>query len=517
MSKLTKLMRDPAAFVEDSRVTRWARSKSRLAWISRHIGSANSLSGRAAFTDLDAAAQLFKFRDAMPVNAIRYGDLRLWPALRSFLWVRLAHATKGSRKVSSVNPYRYSIEKAWRQSYKEDLEIGELDALPEAEVDFLFFTNLRGTEQTLLNGLIYNRITDPIFEAACKVGRAAKVEFIRGVGQVSLGRTHTPHFVLPSVTRQIGHFFHVEAPGNLLKVMSDKVPAAQVNRAALVDCIEWFFHARSLFARVLRKIRPRIVLFIGYDHYMPLILAVRDAGLMSVDLQHGVQAGWSPLYNDWREIPPAGYDLLPDVFWVWGDDDADNIRRVFGSRHRAVVGGFPWLRRVAPADRLDLREHSAIQSGERIGLITLQDQLVFPQLFRDIVHATRGDIRWFVKRHPKFPKIDVSGVTDAVISSEVEAEPFRSLAAQADVHLTECSTAVVEADFEGVVNFVSGRQGAANYRRAIARGHVFHVDTVSEFMHALARVPSARRDGHRELVRDVDPCSVLQGLLEESR
>jgi hypothetical protein len=77
---------------------------------------------------------------------------------------------------------------------------------------------------------------------------------------------------------------------------------------------------------------------------MGLIVAAREHGVETVDVQHGKQGKLQAMYSGWR-IPADGYQMMPDVFWCWGRPSAEHILASSPDRktHRPVVGGYPWL------------------------------------------------------------------------------------------------------------------------------------------------------------------------------
>ena len=78
---------------------------------------------------------------------------------------------------------------------------------------------------------------------------------------------------------------------------------------------------------------------------MGLIAASRLFGITSVDIQHGKQGKYQPMYSGWL-IPETGYQLLPDYFWCWGKKSSDHILSSSPKRntHIPLIGGYLWLR-----------------------------------------------------------------------------------------------------------------------------------------------------------------------------
>lgn len=536
MSKLSKFIKTPKLFIEDS------RKKSALKLVGE-MGEADlKRLGKRAGVDLksgkpklssvpkDASRnddlllsnKLLSFERSFPVNSLesgnKNGDMLLWPFFRHLLWVRCQATYKG-KNAAAVNTSKMYISEEWQRHYKKCLPAKALDELEVDSLDFLFFTNLRGTEQTMVNDHIYNRITDPVFEVASRLGKAKKVEVIKSIGEVHPKRIHDADLILPPLLRKIGYAALTDVPKDFVKRVNQLLPEAKFADNNYNDCIEWFFHQRDFYTELLQRYNPKVIFFVGFDYHYALVSAAKALGVHSVDLQHGVQAGWSPVYNHWQVVPEGGYEMLPDTFWVWGDYDARKIVNNFDCDNvDAIVGGFPWLDRQS--DFLLEKQPDSLKKiakDKKIGILTLQDQTEFPQLFERIVVQTVDQIQWIIKRHPKHKNINLSRIKGkALFGKDFDQVSFLTLIRTADIHLTECSTAVIEADYFGVPSVVTGEQGILNYSDFIDQGTVHHVETADEFVEQLDSYLDAVGKSQMGVVDNSSTERALKQLLEKS-
>lgn len=518
MSKLTKFVNSPGQFFKDSKVSKamFGKQKDKPVIEKKQTSQVK----KQVKTDVEYSLELLEFKKSFPVNNIKYKDEIFWPVLRHFLWVRLQHAYKGSKNISNVNPVKTFVNKDWCDNFRTNYHFSDYDDLGGAnELDYLFFTNLRGTEQTKVDGKIYNRITDPVFEKALEVGVAEKIELIKSHGEVELNRIHTPTFVIPPLVRKIGRSNYLSVPKDLYKQLKLKVPSAEFDERSMIEAVEWFFHARDIYKTILMQKKPKVVFYVGFDYYYPLALAAKELGIKSVDLQHGVQGGWSPLYNHWSEIPPGGYSVLPDYFWVWGEHDYNAIKLNFDCEQVSpIIGGFRWVdRQFDFLDELPKTITGRLVKDKLVGVITLQDQQSFPQLFAEIIEKTSDSVVWIVKRHPKFKSINLRGLKGIIIGQTVDELPFANYMKHADIHLTECSTAVLEAGYFGVRNFVSGKQGYENYSDFIKNGTVTHVKSADAFIEKINNIDFSNKTAEMDAIQQVDTKFVLRELLKRDR
>ena len=540
MSKLSKLIKSPRKFFIDARKKAFLQKISSLSKeeiksvglsvetlksAQKEIAQASKAKSKVQMVDLLLANKLINFERIYPVNSLQGGDaspgLLLWPFIRHLLWVRCQAAYKG-KDAGTVNTSKMYISSDWQKHYLQQLPVESLDTLDVTKCDFLFFTNLRGTEQTRIKGRIYNRITDPVFEVARTLGTAKKVEVIKSVGEIYPHRVHDAELILPPMLRKIGYAAQIKKPSDFISTISKHLPETKFNDKSFNDCIEWFFHQRDFYEDLLKRYNPKVIFFVGFDYHYALICAAKSLGIHTVDLQHGVQAGWSPVYNHWQAVPQQGYQMLPDTFWVWGEYDAIKISETFGQRRntnqnvRALRGGFPWLDRQK--DFIDERlpdELKKISEEKKVGLLTLQDQTILPELFSQIIKHTSDSIQWVIKRHPKHRNIDLTSVKNIAFHGDsFDSVSFATLVVAVDIHLTECSTAVIEADYFGVPSVVTGEQGILNYKDFIEQGLVYHVDSVEEFNEQLDSVLGSRGVTRLGVVDNSTLKQALKTLLE---
>jgi len=556
MSKLTKLFKNPKLFFEDAKINKAAHAAAVHApappkkpestakpqpvaapkpqsIVKKPAKPAQISSGsKVRDDDLALAQKLLAFEAIYPVNnidathpLIYTQQLHIWPLLRHIFWVRSQALYKG-KDPAKVNTTKMYISPEWRRHYSAVADVQDIVDIAAEPCDFLFFTNLRGTEQTKIDGKIYNRITDPVFEVAKTIGKSKKVEIVKSIGTVAASRFrfHPVDLLYPPELRKIGYFELLNFPENFLPRVQQFLPDIKVAIEQLRGELEFFFHQRDLYVEILKKYQPKIVFFVGFDYYYALVLAAKSLGIKTVDLQHGVQAGWSPVYNNWQALPVAGYGMLPDYFWVWGGYDEAKIKENFPVPGvQPIIGGFPWLERQKGFFSDD---GNALEKFKRknendplVGLITLQDQTEFPLLFSEIITMTAGKMRWIIKRHPKHLNINLKMVSGKSHHGKFFDDlSFVVLLKVVDIHLTECSTSVIDADYFGIPSVVTGIQGMLNYQDFIDKKQVLHVNSAQEFVERLPAL-LASKGASRMGVIDNDGTTerALRTLLDSQR
>ncbi len=518
MSKFSKLMSNPKLFFEDFSKNRANKNK-HDALINNQAPLKDPIVNRVPVTAMKSVpkvgsttskkinkdqmgylAELTAFAREFDVNSLKYKDEYLWPYLRQHLWVQLYFLGFGKNAIDLI-PHRLqlgtrdNIKGYVRSAIKEKLSAVEVDEViaDEVGIDFLFITVLNASEQVELeDGSLYYRLTDPLYEAACKLGTAKKVEFIK-VNSPALDKCKRykfkPEFILsPSITKS-GYAYSMTFHHKFFDLIKASMPSLKLTEKSIMDAIDWEMHTRDYYLEVLGKIKPKILFVNGYHYHAPLLSAANALGIVTVDVQHGIQVGWNPLYNNWNELPREGYQALPDVFWVWGQKELESINKVFNSQnHQAVIGGFPWLDKqldyMAPVNSKYLKIFSQYK---RVCLLILQNQKNISKEYKEIIENSADDTAWIIRHHPKgnkFKATDFSSRTEHIYIGEYfDRLSLVRLFEVVHVCVSAGSTVAVEADYFGVFNIIFTSEGKSNYITEITDGHFYFANNSDEFNH----------------------------------
>lgn len=460
--------------------------------------------------------QLLNFPLQFPVNQILYRGEKIWPVFRFEFW-RTLRAVYEARD-NKINPQKPVLPPGWEKEYRERCGAISIDELPtDSPLDFLFFVNQRGVEQFSGPDGIYNRITDPVFEAARTVGTAQKIELLKSRGPVETNRVHPPIYLLPPQLRSVGHMQLLDAPSNFGGMLHATFPAIKFRDSDVREIVEWYFHQYDIYRQILTRMRPKCVFFMGFEFHLALSHAAADLGIKSVDLQHGTQTGWGPLYKWWNEMPPEGYKMLPDYFCVWGKRDFDHLSETIpGAKHQPIIGGFPWIERQKDlGDPVSDALKAKFADAEKVILVTLQHQNDVPEILTATIAQSPSNYLWLLRKHPKGRSPKASGVLagkNVVISPEIDNVVLSHLLPLVDVHMTAGSTVVLEADYFGVPSIVWDVTGVENYEEMIEEGFVHSAYTSAECVKILATL-ERRPSAGSEAICVTDTAAVLRSLV----
>jgi hypothetical protein len=287
------------------------------------------------------------------------------------------------------------------------------------------------------------------------------------------------------------------------------------------------------FEKVVTRVSPSVGFVVDYYGMlgMAFCLACRECGIVSVDIQHGVQNDLHPAYGRWRRLPSAGYELMPAVFWCWSEEEAETNRKWSGrvtEWHRPVVGGNPYLEMFRDSNNSLVRsfdQQVAAVGGRHNAdlhiLMTLRPGTGLSDLLRQAIAVSPESWFWWVRLHPGMMTDwkKIRSMTRSLRPSGVELDaatdlPLHSLLRRVNVHVTECSSTVIEAEHFGVPSVVAHETGALYYRRQIDSGVAVTAFTPTELIEAIRAQAARQGDFGRHRTGESGQASAAAGALE---
>jgi hypothetical protein len=419
------------------------------------------------------------------VNTLRLHDEYLWPYIRNDIMVALTGQNDYAKRHVKFTPFLSqkghveNLPLEYRNIYKEKYGCIEIEELSEyRDIDYLFVTNLSSVEDVEIDGRVYKRLTDPLYEAAGKFATPLKIELVKFKSKYIVNEKNYFHpavALLPPVAYKKNYANEVVLDDEFIRILRKHCPTLPITKEFIKELLNWNLHTKAYWLDILKKTRPKAVLTIGYHRAGPMIAAAHDLGIKSVDIQHGVQRGWNPIYNDWEEMPAEGYQALPDIFAVWSQEEKEHISNIFrGSKHRALVTGYPWLTRQkdfakhqVPKILLEKRKQYPV-----CALLSLQREKKVSKNIQVMIRQS-PDILWVVRSHPKgkaFQLSDFAGMENIVAEPEINTMYVSQLLEYIDFHVTEGSTMIKEVAFFNVPSILIKEENLVNFEKEIAEG-----------------------------------------------
>lgn len=286
-------------------------------------------------------------------------------------------------------------------------------------------------------------------------------------------------------------------------LIATEAPGLEINAFDVLQRIEVTSQYVDYWSRVLDRIQPRTIFLSSFSGAHYICAAAARRGIQVVDVQHGGMNPYHPVAANWAEVPPDGYELLPDIFWCWTERSAAYIRFSEGSRHKAVVGGNPKTA-VEGLYFDDEAETSPVDPSDHVKpriLVALQygaEDLMMPHL-KEVFFETRDTYDWRFRLHPmgwsrKDEAVDVLRIDPARLEAD-SLQPLHRQLPTVDLLLTNASTIVFEALEYGVPPAICSDMGASLYDALIDAGDVASVQTTDAVHDVLEQ--SAKRSADR--------------------
>ena len=179
--------------------------------------------------------------------------------------------------------------------------------------------------------------------------------------------------------------------------------------------------------------------------------AARRLGIKTVDIQHGEQHG---MYRGWKNVPKEGYDIMPSLFWCWGEESAGEINKWASNTitHQAIVAGNPWISTLTKKNRT---EQASSRKNKALVMVSVPNKdFDMSNIYRAIKDSP-NNIIWHIQLHPgrmgnkvfrENLEKEFSYLNDKEIEIQNETSPtFYDLLPKMDFLVTPWSTAVYEA------------------------------------------------------------------------
>ena len=483
--------------------------------------SSNSITPQQIYSAFDEVE-----RD-IPTSLWEINGIKVWPLIRNYhmFWLlsQRVHDKNSQIVVSQSNTNRFwRVAKAFLyetlfsiNDRKNNDKIRKTDALIVVTSSTRFFK---------VDGAWYNPYCDSITKHLNKAGIDSLVLEYAADGKYLMPRFSSSCYIqaksfLITIAAKIFGRATVQPLSETLAGWNSFVDILEQRLG--YDCTpsidEMRFRVRQViayekwFIDILKTEQPSVCLMSGYysADNMGLIRACRKTGVLTIEIQHGVQGDQHFAYRKWGQLPSEGFDLLPQIFWTWGELEKRNIESWtigFSESHRAIVGGNPCLHiydhkggciegyQKLPEDI----PRGSRKSIKRNIVFTAQAFNMLPSFLIETMRVT-SDCMWWMRIHPQYwethtsiiKQCSAAGLSNINID-DASSMPLVSLMDICDVHVTEFSSCVLEAQSRGVFSIVINEHGPSLFAEFIAAGVVTFADNKDSLLKEIERQASKR-------------------------
>lgn len=236
----------------------------------------------------------------------------------------------------------------------------------------------------------------------------------------------------------------------------------------------------NFLKKTLKKVLPKVV--VGSNAELALNLACHNLNIISADYQHGYQGDYHGGYSSWKNVPPRGYELLPDIFFVWGESEKKVIDKwCKNTSHKAIIIGNPAQYYFNKIIKKKLKYNLNTKQNSINVLISLQNPRGLIDLYKKLIVSNYNRIFWWIRLHPCMTKAEVQPIRnyisklkrDNIDLEKASESPLYELLPIIDVHITENSMVVNDSLQFNIPSIVTHSTGAEYFENEINRNEVF--------------------------------------------
>lgn len=380
---------------------------------------------------------------AFDVNSLRYRGIRVWPLIRNYLWFRLSReeadapaGIKASYTNKAATAPLEAVERDTNQvgllerfrarslhQKKRNRVLGSFKQLSRfSGVDILFKSNPLYCSELLENGFM-DRVHDPIIRLIKGHATYLKLEIASRLGSKRTPRSEPTLFVGPMPLSALNRDLVEGSRWNYFgRRRINKFPKLErviseisgieglVNQKSIIETTDLLLEFSEYYEALLGVLKPKLVFLSAHStsDVMGLLLACRKEGIPTVEIQHGDLGRHCTKYCGWTKIPNSGYEVLPDFYWLWGEEtkrSVKSLRPAGCDQHLPLVGGYPFLSMFLEKNgfQLPLKDQEYLDSlhgYKRIVLYCNEGVGGIPQVFLEAIKRSPSGWKWLIRLHP---------------------------------------------------------------------------------------------------------------------
>lgn len=420
-----------------------------------------------------------------PVHKWRIGSIWIWPLVRKQLATLLVRKIDGIRDEESFVSETSVGRRLGRVIYSVWRTLSVLFMARPAR--FLF--SGKSSHRVDFKGTSYNRYFEPLMDHAELKGwnsvlvdyskvpddsnffrrdrvvlLADFVPFFRFIGTLPWVKRS---FEMPDYNRFIEDIGRNEHLANQVSKFAERTIRREIDKVEL--------YAR-IYRFLIRRFRCEAVFGLCYYNreMLGMNLAASQCEVISIDMQHGGQGPLHFAYASWGKHPSNGYNLLPNIFWVWDEVAAATIRQwaASTSSNCVIVGGNPWITEL-------MHEDLRYQMPSNVILYTMQPMgELLDSYIIDAINATKDKYVWWLRLHPRqisekgilVELLRKNGLINYVNLEEAFSLPLPYILSKAIVHISKYSGSIQESVMMGTPTIITHPIGEKAFRSYLDSG-----------------------------------------------
>lgn len=474
---------------------------------------------------------LYRTEQNAGVNKWQAGGFHVWPLFRNQTISMFRNAADYYRTAAktAIAPVSFKdrlLNKYYTRKFLAEFRKALKQKTAPLSCDVLLYSKPASYTDKVV-GKWYNRFIDPYLELLGKKYNVLKLELSEEAKIEKADRLYPPLYI--GHEKFLSHFFYRYKNQGGLRLSTQAV-FNEIRKETGIDFVDTKVDSmfrevicyRDLFLEIFKQVKPRFV-FVKcyYEHDVAgLMLAAHELGIRTVDIQHGKQGLYHPMYSHFSAIPEKGYEILPDYFWCWGNESVENILRWRNRKdlHVPVTGGNLWMSKwkyeevYSASSEKEKAFITSLAGFERVVMFSLQPiekEKVIPEHVREAIRRSPPGWIWLLRKHP-FQKIsseeilELAGTVSCTVETEyASALPLYFVLRHAHKHITLWSSVCFEADEFGVPTIIAHPFGAKAYDPQIKTGIFTYAETADDLLAQIRENAQPARASYIETSREV--------------
>jgi len=420
------------------------------------------------------------------VNLLTYRGVEIWPLIR-FAQMGKSHHFNRTPKTG----LSFELKKLW-QLWKVRLKDRANNTSLNQVYDYGIYSDTLD-RRIVIENKYFSRIADAVQHYVSTKQKALNLEMTHEF--IPTNRYYPSYYIYEKVFFRLlksklkqalfgAHNGEIAQIKAFKQFLDDRQLVIDFDEASLKSQVNKILDFKKIFVKILKKTNIKQYFIIAYYNNIKLglILACKELGIPTIDIQHGRQGNNHLAYNSWYRVPPKGYTLLPDTFWVWSELDKKHLKSWFNpQQHRAVIGGNPWIAfYLKNAKQIDpvIDDIQLTKNQQKFILLTIASLEDFVdhwivKAIRDMQHEYLFGIRIHPAMRYQLDDLKLffnqKGILHVELTQSNELSIF-SLLKRCDIHLTFFSTTAIEASYFQKPSAVIHELGKTCYEPEITEG-----------------------------------------------
>ena len=424
------------------------------------------------------------------LSELQVDDFNPWPYMRLLILNKYKAKEAGTGEIAIEKKYKSKSIITRIKFLGKSFLMYISNPVKNKEVDILYFTR-QSENQDIINNELFNRYSDS-FKYFFSKNNKIKILEICDQEKIKGKKKYVTYidFIIKITRIKCKLFLKIQPPDTLvyddINLIIKKEFGFQIDAVSDLALI----HLLSIkFMKILKVYTPKLVFLTVFyrTEAMAMSLACHRLGIRVVEYQHGAQNDYHAMYTHWENIPDGGYELIPDIFWMWGTIPKKRIDTwaTNTTKHKALIGGNLWMTYIRKRKLAVEGLTTYYKKNKTNILISLQGDSFSPEFLLDSIKKSSNDLVWHFRDHPRLPiSNDLKNKIIELSNCEIEFSsqaPLYELFKSTDIHITGFSTVAFEAQSFNIPTIFTHSNALNGYNDLINKNGLFYAANLEDF------------------------------------